>query len=73
MITRMKEPMGLWDRLMVVLKQDPKGQIDISKDIGISRTAYVCFINGQRASNFKTLAKIEMYVIKREKELNGMD
>lgn len=62
---------GLWDRLVVVLKQDPKDQISTAKDIGISITAYQCFINGLRTSNFKTLSKIDMYVIRREKELSG--
>jgi DNA-binding XRE family transcriptional regulator len=62
----------LWDRLVSVLRQDPKTQADMAKEIDISLTAYKCFINGQRDSSFKTLSKIEKYVIKREKELNGM-
>ena len=64
---------GLWDRLVAVLKQDPKDQISIAKEMDISLTAYKGFINGLRTSNFKTLSKIENYVIRREKELNGMD
>lgn len=68
----MKDAINLWDRLVAVLRHDPKDQASIAKDIGISLTAYKCFIHGQRASHFKTLAKIEMYVFKKEKELNGI-
>ena len=62
----------LWDRLIVVLKQDPKTQVEMAKEIGISLSAYQYFINGLRVSNIKTLSKIEKYVVRREKELNGL-
>jgi hypothetical protein len=62
----MEKQQDLINRLMKLIKKNPRSIVGVAKDIGINKTVFHNFWRMKKRSEFKTLLIIENYVESQE-------